>query len=145
MLNPEAEEEWRGLSADQIRTYVRKNVLRRGLFAIKEIPNGWIDYRHDHAILCAVYQAAEIVSFELTAQRFKHSNDISVFVKKFLSKINKKEKAYLRSMRMAAYTLNRDRRAEIVGVDAKEYLLIKRSVTNKFSIFRKKMIAKEND
>lgn len=145
MLNPEAEEEWRGLSADQIRTYVRKNVLRRGLFAIKEIPNGWIDYRNDHAILCAVYQAAEIVSFELTAQRFKHSNDISVFVKKFLSKINKKEKAYLKSMRMANYTLDRAKRAKIAGVDAKEYLLIKKSVTNKFSIFRKKMIEKEND
>lgn len=145
MLNSEAEEEWRGLSADQIRTYVRKNVLRRGLFAIKEIPNGWIDYRHDHAILCAVYQAAEIVSFELTAQRFKHSNDISVFVKKFLSKINKKEKAYLKSMCMANYTLDRAKRAKVVGVNPKEYLLIKRSVTNKFSIFRKKLIAKEND
>ena len=145
MLNPEAEEEWRGLSADQIRTYIRVNALRRGLLAIKEIPDGWIDHRREHAILCGVYQTAEIVSFELTAQRFKHSNDISAFMKKFLSRTNKKEKAYLKSMRLATYALDRYKRAEIVGLDAKEYLVIKRSVTNKFSIFRKNMIAKEND
>lgn len=145
MLNPEAEEEWRGLSADQIGTYIRFNLLRRGLLTIKEIPDDWIDYRREHAILCGVYQAVEIVSFELTAQRFKHSNDISAFVKKFLSKTNEKEKAYLKSMRLATYALDRYKRAEIVGLDDKEYLLIKRSVTNKFSIFRKSMIVKEND
>lgn len=145
MLSPEAEEEWRGLSEDKIRTYVRYYVLRRGLLVIKEIPDSWINYRIEHAILCGVYHAAEIVSFELTARRYKHSDDISVFIKKFLSKLNKKEKAYLQSMRLATYTLDRYKRAEIVGVDCKEYLFIKRDVTNKFSIFRKKLIVKEND
>lgn len=145
MLSPEAEEEWRSLSEDKIRTYVRDNALKRGFLVIKEIPDSWINYRIEHAILCGVYHAAEIVSFELTADRYKHSIDITASVKRFLSKLNAREKAYLHSMRLAACTLDRCKRAEIAGVDSKEYLLIKRAVTNKFSIFRKKLIVKEND
>ena len=145
MLSLEVEEEWRSLSEEKIRTYVRHNVLKRGLLVIKEIPDSWINCKNEHAILCGIYQAAEMVSFELTARRYKHSDDISVFMKKFLSKLNKKEKAYLQSIRLAAYTLDRYKKTEIVGVDRKEYLLLKRSVTNKFSIFRKKLIVKEND
>lgn len=145
MLSPEAEEEWRSLSENKIRTYVRDNALKRGLLVIKEIPDSWINYRIEHAILCGVYHAAEIVSFELTAERYKHSGDIAASVKTFLSKLNKREKAYIQSMRLATYTLDRRKRAEIAGVDRKEYLLLKRNVTNKFSIFRKKLIVKEND
>lgn len=145
MLNPEVEEKWRDLTADQIRTYVRFKGLKRGLVVIKEIPDSWIGYREEHAILCGIYHVAEMLSFEFTAQRHKYSADIIEFMQKFLSKINKKEKAYLNSMRLATYTLNQHERAKIVGVNPKEYLLIKRSVTNKFSIFRKKLIAKEND
>lgn len=145
MLNSEAEEEWRSLSADQIRTYVRRSLLKKGLDAIKEIPDAWIRDRDEFLILSGFYHAHKIVSLHSDKNHFKFKSELEKTMVVFMKMLNEKEQRFVLMLEPPNDYLTTSEKLEILGMKMTNYYQVRKDVTNIFSIFRKKLIEKEND
>lgn len=145
MLNSEAEEEWRGLSAEQIRTYVRSSLLKKGLEAIKEIPDAWIQDREEFLILSGFYHAHKIISLHPDKDHFRFKAQLEKAMVVFTKMLNEKERRFVLMLEPPNDYLTTSEKLEILDIKITNYYQIRKDVTNIFSIFRKKLIEKEND
>lgn len=143
MLSPE--EEWSRLTAEQIRTYVRGSLLKRGLYAIKELPDEWINAREECLLLSGFYQAHNIAVYHHDKKRFKYKSELEVGMTSFTKLLDEKERCFAALLTPPHHYLTTPEKVEMLKMTTNDYYLTRKSISNKFSIFRKNLIVKEND